>query len=271
MKKVLLNGFIGDKYGKVWDIKANNIKDIFSCIEVNYPSFKRDMLEFAENGGDISIKYGDINVDSEEELLYTIGADTVVITPLPAGGKSGGAKLLLAALMVAAFFIPPVGAALTTTAVTGTTVTTTAGVTTVAATTATTLNTYGLIYAATATSLALSGISQMMAPDPTVDSVEANDEYLFDGAQNTIAQNNVVPVLLGEMIVGGVLISSATLAGSTSFNPYVGDVTYVSTSGNLGSTTDTGTNGGGGGGGNNFGNEYPGGVEEFDTLERYIA
>jgi hypothetical protein len=73
----------------------------------------------------------------------------------------------------------------------------------------------GLALAGLATSLALQGLQQIMAPDPSVDSgIGANDDYLFDGAKNTIAQNNVVPVLFGEMIVGGVLISTATVAGT---------------------------------------------------------
>ena len=261
MKEVLLNGFIGDKYGKVWNIKANNIKDIFSCIECNYPSFRQDMLEFAESGGDIDIQFGDVTVEDEEELLYTVGADTVVITPLPAGAKSGGAKLLLAALIVASFFIPGSGALLTTAyAPAGASA---AGVATGAAaglsggaavaTAFGTLNFGGLLLAAAATGLAMQGIAQMMAPDPSVDSgVAANDQYLFDGAQNTVAQNNAVPVLLGEMIVGGVMISSTTVSSNTSFFSMgpSGSGTGVFTLPYDGSpATDIGGGGGGGGSG----------------------
>jgi predicted phage tail protein len=170
------------------------------------------MIDFAEAGGDIDVQFGDTFVESEEELLYSIGADTVVITPLPAGAKSGGAKLLLAGLIVASFFIPGSGILLATQgAFLGTTV---GGTAAAGLAFGGTLNFAGLALALTATSLAMQGISQMMAPDPSVDSeIAANDEYLFDGSQSTIAQNNVVPVLLGEMIVGGVMISSTTIAG----------------------------------------------------------
>jgi predicted phage tail protein len=255
MKEVLLNGFIGDKYGKVWNIKANNIKDIFSCIECNYPSFRQDMLEFAESGGDIDIQFGDVTVEDEEELLYTVGADTVVITPLPAGAKSGGAKLLLAALIVASFFIPGSGALLATAVpgALGSTVTVTTAAGAVSAAGIGALNVSGLMLAAAATGLAMQGIAQMMAPDPSVDSgVAANDQYLFDGAQNTVAQNNAVPVLLGEMIVGGVMISSTTVSSNTSFFSMgpSGSGTGVFTLPYDGSpATDIGGGGGGGGSG----------------------
>jgi hypothetical protein len=51
-----------------------------------------------------------------------------------------------------------------------------------------------------------------MAPKVDEEGPGANN-YLFNGPQNTIAQNNIVPVLFGEMIVGGVVIASGTISG----------------------------------------------------------
>jgi predicted phage tail protein len=223
MKEVILNGFLGDKYFKKMSMKAHRIGDIFACIECNFPEFRKDMIEFAEAGGDISVMYGDKYVEDPEEFMYSIGPDTVVITPLPAGAKGGGAKLLLAGLIVASFFIPGSSALLiagggVTSVTTGATLSAGAallGGAGVAAGASFSLSFAGLALAGLATSLALQGLQQIMAPDPSVDSgIGANDDYLFDGAKNTIAQNNVVPVLFGEMIVGGVLISTATVAGT---------------------------------------------------------
>ena len=224
MKEVVLNGFLGEKYGRDWKMKANNIGDVFACIEANKPSFRRDMIEFAEAGGDISIQCGDTLIEDEEELLYSIGPNDIIITPLPAGAKGGASKLLMAALIVGSFFIPG-SAALLTTAVGvggGAAVGSAASVLAVGGVGA--LNFAGLALAGVATSLAMQGLGQMMAPDPSVDGAEANDQYLFDTPQNTIAQNNVVPVLFGEMIVGGVIISTATVAGYG--RPITGGYTY---------------------------------------------
>lgn len=216
MKEVILNGFIGDKYGKHWTIQAERPHDVFSCIEANYPSFRRDMIEYVEAGGGIDVQCGDRFLE-EEDLLFSIPEDSMIITPVPGGAKSGGAKLLLAALLVASFFIPGSsallisgggvvsaggGAASAAAAVAGAT----------ASGAAYGLSTLGLAVAGLASSLALAGITQMMAPDVKAEKQEERN-YLFDGPQNTIAQNNVVPVLMGEMIVGGVIIASGTVSG----------------------------------------------------------
>lgn len=234
MKEVILNGFLGDKYFKKMSMKAHRIGDIFACIECNFPEFRKDMIEFAEAGGDISVMYGDRYVEDPEEFMYSIGPDTVVITPLPAGAKGGGAKLLLAGLIVASFFIPGSSALLVNPAVFGSSAMggTIAG-STAAATLGMggTLNLAGLALAGIATNLALTGLQQIMAPDPSVDEIGANDDYLFDGAENTIAQNNIVPVLFGEMIVGGVLISTATVAGTVIPRTYGATWGLTSTSG----------------------------------------
>lgn len=214
MKEVILNGFIGDKYGRHWTIKADRPHDVFSCIEANYPSFRRDMIEYVEAGGGIDVQCGDRFLE-EEDLLFSIPEDSIIITPIPGGAKSGGAKLLMATLLVATLFIPG-GAALLTTAAAGTA---TGGMSVAGLAAAGGLgagmygiSTVGYLVGGLAASLALAGITQMMAPDVKTEG-DAEDNYLFNGPQNTVVQNNVAPVLMGEMIVGGVIIASGTVSG----------------------------------------------------------
>jgi predicted phage tail protein len=110
MKQVILEGFLGEKYGRNWEIRANSYSDILGCIDANYPEFRADLLSLHEAGGDISILTGGELIQDAEDLFYPVAADTIVITPLPAGSKSGGAKLLVAALIIASLFIPGGGA-----------------------------------------------------------------------------------------------------------------------------------------------------------------
>lgn len=203
MKEVILNGFIGDKYGRNWTIEASNVTDVFSCIEANYPSFRKDMIEYLESGGDVSVQSGDRFIE-EEDLLYSMPEDTMIITPVPAGAKGGGAKLLLGALLIASFFFIPGSGAIFA-----------AGAMKVGASAGTAFAIQGaaqLAIAGLGASLALAGISQIMAPKVDIEGPGANT-YLFNGPENTVAQNNVVPVLFGEMIIGGVIISSGTVSG----------------------------------------------------------
>jgi predicted phage tail protein len=198
MRKVLLLGTLGDKYGSSWEIEANTYQEIFSCIEANYPSFRKDLIEIAEAGGDLDIQSGDKFLEVED-MFYPVDAETIVITPIPSGAKSGGAKILAAIAIVAlAFAISPVLG------------------TFAAAGTGTVGATYFALTAAflIAANLAMTGIMQLLAPDPSVDT---NDQdYLFSGPENTVAEGNVVPVLFGEMIVGGVVISSGVGASYAS-------------------------------------------------------
>lgn len=210
MKEVILNGFIGDKYGRHWTIKADRPHDVFSCIEANYPSFRKDMIEYVQSGGGIDVQCGDRFLE-EEDLLFSIPENSMIITPIPGGAKSGGAKLLMAALLVATLFIPGSSALFIGAYQAG--AMTSVGVSAAGAmATGATLNIAGLAVAGLAASLALAGITQMMAPDVKVEG-PGEDNYLFNGPQNTVAQNNVVPVLMGEMIVGGVIIASGTVSG----------------------------------------------------------
>jgi predicted phage tail protein len=210
MKEVILNGFIGEKYGRDWKVKANNVTDVFSCIEANYPSFRKDMIEYLESGGDVSVQSGDRFIE-EEDLLYSMPEDTMVITPIPAGAKGGGAKLLLGALLVASLFIPGTQALFIGAYAQGSMLG--VGVSAAGAVAGgATLNLAGLAVLGLGASLALAGISQIMAPKIDEEGPGANT-YLFNGPENTVAQNNVVPVLFGEMIIGGVTIASGTVSG----------------------------------------------------------
>ena len=210
MKEVILNGFIGDKYGKHWTIKADRPHDVFSCIEANYPSFRQDMIEYIEAGGGIDVQCGDRFLE-EEDLLFSIPENSMIITPVPGGAKSGGAKLLLAALLVASFFIPGSTALfIGSYSAVGTVTGASAAAALAGGTAAMGIGGYAAL--GLAASLALAGITQMMAPDVKPEGREEQN-YLFNGPENTVAQNNVVPVLMGEMIVGGVIIASGTVSG----------------------------------------------------------
>jgi predicted phage tail protein len=243
MKEVIFNGFIGDKYGTHWNMKVKRPSDILSCVEANYPGFRQKMIEFAEAGGDIDIQCGDRYIEDQEELLFNIPEDTIIVTPIPAGAKSGGAKILIGALLVASLFIPGssilVGTYAAGTATSGVLMGTAAG----ALIGGGTLSMAGLVVAGLGVSLALTGLMQIMAPDPSTDA-EADETYLFDGPENTVAQNNVVPVLLGEMIVGGVIIASGTVSGlqnrGYTYNAYQGEAGYnwVTTGGGGGNKRD---------------------------------
>jgi len=203
---VILEGFLGEKYGRKWNIVATEYKDIFACIEANYPESRKDLIDFYNAGGDMSIQTGEYIMQEQEEYLHPIGKGTIVITPIPTGSKSGSAKILAAIVIVtllifAPYLIPGIG--------TGGTL---GGLTTVSFIESVAL---GL-----AVNLAVIGIQQLLAPDPSVDDNDTN--YLFNGPENTVVSGKPVPVLCGEMMVGGIVISSGSIGGF-----WASEATYI--------------------------------------------
>ena len=63
-----------------------------------------------------------------------------------------------------------------------------------------------------ATSLAIAGIQQLMAPDPAVDK-DAPTNYLFSGGANNAVEGDPIPILYGELRVPGRPISVDILQG----------------------------------------------------------
>lgn len=237
LKEVILEGFLGEKYGRKWSIAATEYRDIFACIEANYPESKKDIIDLYLAGGDVSIQTGESIMEEVEEYFFPIQKGTIVITPLPTGSKSGSAKILGAIALAALFFIPGVnvlagalasasfGAGATAAGMViaaggGTAGAIAAGATVGAAVSALP----GLLVAGLALNLAIVGLQQMLAPDPSVDDPDSNN-YLFNGPENTTVSGNPVPVLCGEMMIGGIVISSGSIGGFwANESTYVEDV-----------------------------------------------
>lgn len=224
MQTVYLNGGIA-KFGKKWEVSCRTIPEIFKLIDCQTPGFRQYLIEAAENGVDFQIQRGEEFVD-EDTLLLSLSKEDIIITEVPAGAKSGGAKILTAMAIAALLIINPAGIFTATTLMPGGAG---FGVSNVAV--ATGLNMGGLALATVATSLAIAGMTQLLAPGPEVDSAETNESYLFNGPANTTKQGLPVPVAYGELIVGGATISASFSSTKFPFNPLSIESPNTSTSG----------------------------------------
>ena len=74
-----------------------------------------------------------------------------------------------------------------------------------------------------AVNLALTGIAEILAPDPSVDA-SAPQAYLFSGSEQNIVEGDPVPVLYGQLEIPGrpisfsVINSAAKNSNSQSFS-----------------------------------------------------
>ena len=88
MQRVILLGEMGQLFGETWEMNVDYMKDIFKLIQCQRPGFKEYLLKCHENGTDFTMKRGKEFV-GEEELLLSVGSEDIIITPIPAGAKSG--------------------------------------------------------------------------------------------------------------------------------------------------------------------------------------
>lgn len=196
MQTVYLNGGIA-QFGEKWNTNCTTIRDIFKLIECQTPGFRNYLIQAYESGVGFEIKRGSEFLQEPEELLLSLNNEDIIITEVPAGSKSGGAKILAA---IAIMIIAPYAAGALTNAFatsTATGVAANAGIYS------------GFMKAATAVAinLAINGVTQLLAPGPETEP-DSRESYLFNGPVNTVAQGIPIPILYGELVVGGAPIST---------------------------------------------------------------
>ena len=256
MTHVKLMGEMGEKFGSEWECVDTNVRDIMKCINIQTEGLQEYLLDCHMKNIEFSIQSGDNLIEEFPELYLNIAKEELIITPVPAGSGKGLGKLITGLLLLAAFlFMPGLGAAMTTggtagatagsflassTAISGgvATVTLTSG-TSVAAAMASgaALNLGGMAVMMLGVNLGLMGLAEMSAPDP--DATTNDPSYLFNGAQNHIEQGNPVPLLYGELTIGGAPIYQGYTPGVR--NQYSKGVTRIGNTGDSGNAR-TGAN-----------------------------
>ena len=193
-RNVYIEGEMGHLFGETMTINAPTINDVFKLIDANSTGFKKYMIDCHEKGVGFAINVAGEEVEYEEELLLPLHEGDITITPVPEGAGGGFKKILAAIAIVAViYFFPVLGSQAGSFA----SATAAAGATGFAAMSGLTLA--GL---AVATSLALSGLMEVMAPDPSVD-MDQEQSYLFNGAEQNVIEGDPVPVLYGHLRIPG--------------------------------------------------------------------
>lgn len=212
MQTVYLNGGIA-QFGERWEANCTNIGNIFKLIDCQTPGFRQYLVQAAEAGVDFQIQRGEELLSQPEELLLDLRDEDIIITEVPAGSKDGAAMIIAAIVITiatggiaAAGFNAQMGAHLG--AEFG-------KMTVMEGIKYATYSKIGLAAFAVAANLALTGITQLLSPGPEVDSPGQNEDgYLFNGPVSRSPEGIVVPVVYGELVVGGQPIGSAFKTGS---------------------------------------------------------
>ena len=217
MRNVYLKGELAERFGEKFEMDASTGADVFRCIYANRPEFKSYLVDCVDKGIDLNVKYLEKDLD-EEGMLQTLKEGDVVVSIIPAGSKSGLQKIL-AAVALTFLVLPALGAG----SFVGPGATfgelLKAGIATGG----------GKMVGMMAVNLALTGISQLMAPDPSLDDNPQN--YLFNGSQSPSDKSDPVPILYGELRVPGRLIDfdiiNGTFVNPTTIVEYDGGLSIV--------------------------------------------
>ena len=198
MKTIILLGELGKRFGTRHRLDVRSPAEAVRALCANFSDFHG----FVSSSHERNVGYRVLNMRSDvpaEELHYPAG-QTITIAPVIAGAGGGGiGTILLGAVIIGAAFLTG-GASIAATGFLAGGITTTF---------------WGGIAFNIGAALVLGGVSQLLSPTPKANDPQEtsnNPSYTFNGAVNTTAQGNPVPVGYGRMIVGSAVISAGLVA-----------------------------------------------------------
>lgn len=190
MRNIYLHGSLGEKYGKEFRLSVTTAGEAIRALSANFPQFMKDLREGAWHvvrGKDVD---DGLALDEGQVASFRLGKGDLHIVPFIAGSKRGGLlKVILGVVLIGAAFAftggalaaPIAGGAL-------------GGIT-------------GTQVALFGAAVALAGVSSLLAPEEKAEEEDGSNSFTMSGPGNTYDQGNPVPLVYGEVITGGQLIS----------------------------------------------------------------
>lgn len=195
-----LYGILKDKFGAEFELEARSPIEAVRILEANFPG--RFLKEFS-TGSFYVLRGSDLDnatEDTEQTLEFEMNEDVHIVPEVC--GAGGFFKAILGAVIVVAAVVAAIPSGGTSLAGLGAAMSATAfaGIS------------YGTI-AMFGASLLLGGIAEMLTPTPelsgggTPASVDPKASFIFNGAENIVAQGVPVPVIYGEVETGSVVMA----------------------------------------------------------------
>lgn len=189
MRDIHLHGALGAEFGKHHRLSVTTVNEVFEALIANFPRFAN-----AVRDGFYRIVLGKTKSSGmalrEDQLAgLAIGNRAVHVVPALQGRKRGGVAKVIAGVALiglsAGAFAPLAGAMSST--IGGTTL--------------------GAITGNMGVAMTLAGVANMIAPEQ-----KASDDkksFTMSGPISDLREGNIVPIVYGEVITGGYMISGA--------------------------------------------------------------
>lgn len=190
LRTVKLYGPMRHRFGREYELCVSSPAEAIHALCVQVPGFKKYLADSKAAGLTFAIFIGKRNV-GEKSLDDPAGDDEIRIAPVIEGSKRGGVlQTVIGVVLIAISYVFPV--------------------------TAPYLLQPGI-------AMVVGGVVQMLSPQPrglgAKDSPENQPSYSMNGAVNTQAEGNPVPLPYGgPLIVGSALISGGVYAEDISGN-----------------------------------------------------
>lgn len=186
IRTIRLYGPMVPLFGREFRLAVNSPAEAIRALCVLLPGFQQYLMGAKAKGMEFAVFVGRQNL-SKDQLRDPPGGDDIRIAPVLMGAKRAGAlQTIVGAVLIvvgAIFSYTPVGVPLMKLGV----------------------------------AMAAGGIVQMLSPPPTglgaKDSPENTPNYSMNGAVNTQAQGNPVPVAYGGHDTKGMFVGSAVISG----------------------------------------------------------
>ena len=181
MATVRLYGNLAREFGRQFELDVRSPAEAIRALIANFPSFKKHF-----EPGHYHILVDDCSLAIDQVKHPTSKKKHIRIVPAIAGAKSGLLQAIAGvALIAAAVFVP--------------------GLSTIAA--------YAI--GGLGGALAMSGLASVLSPVPVVTDASTASNRIenkyFSSAVNTEAQGRPVPIVIGEFLVGSLVVSSSTV------------------------------------------------------------
>ncbi|MDZ7510407.1 MULTISPECIES: tail assembly protein [Stenotrophomonas] len=186
LRTIRLYGRLGARFGRKFRLAVSSPAEAIRALCVLLPGFKQYLMAAKGSGMEFAVFVGRQNL-VKEQLKDPPGDDDIRIAPVMVGAKRAGAlQTIVGAVLIvvgAILYYTPVGVPLIKLGV----------------------------------AMAAGGIVQMLSPQPTglgaKDSPENTPSYSMNGAVNTQAQGNPVPLAYGGHDTKGMFTGSAVISG----------------------------------------------------------
>ena len=181
LKTIRLYGKLGAQFGRIHRLAVKSAAEAVRALCVLKPGFEKELMTSHGRGIEYAVFLGRKNI-GQDEMHHPAGSEDIRIAPVLQGAGRGGLfQTILGAAMVA------VGAW------------------------------FGQGWLVNmGIGMMVGGIMQMISPQmkglSAKDGAENGASYNFNGAVNTTAQGNPVPLGYGRMIVGSAVISAGIYA-----------------------------------------------------------